>query len=152
SCAECHTTTSWQGATLAKHRFPIDHGKRRTGGGNNACKVCHPATTNFVAFEKTREAPSYSTYTCYGCHAHTQEREARRHERRKVTDLAKCASCHKNPRSGRRQAREDFPGIDLCQGCPEVAGAYTLTSCPSVPDSHLEPLSPRVRIAEPSVP
>lgn len=94
SCWQCHTTTSWKGATLAqgRHRFPINHGNKKNKSAPNACTLCHPQANNFVS---TQPTSGYAAYTCFGCHHHSYEKELKRHANRKVGDLLKCATCHK---------------------------------------------------------
>jgi hypothetical protein len=153
-CGRCHSTASWQGATLAKHGFPMNHGMRRQGNVNSACKTCHPATTEHVSFTAAKASPSYSTYTCYGCHQHTRAKEAKRRQHQKATDLDKCASCHRFGRGGRREASEGLPSFASWRACPEVAGGLSLTSCPAsdsappLPASRLGPVSLVGRLAE----
>lgn len=76
-CAVCHTADAWTPARLAKHDFPIDHG----GEGEIACATCHTLT--------------YKTYTCYNCHAHSNEAEIRDvHVKANLPDFADCMKCH----------------------------------------------------------
>jgi hypothetical protein len=100
SCAQCHSTSTWEGATF-KHTFPLNHGRR--GRGPIACAVCHPT------------ANSFTTYTCYGCHEHSRERMVRRHARRRIENLDKCADCHPTGRERRGGGRERrrAQGFDL---------------------------------------
>lgn len=141
SCAECHATTSWKGATLVKlHAFPMNHrsGKRGMAGGNHACIVCHKdtITTNFVATPPVKTL-SYATYTCYGCHAHTPEREAQRHQNRKgVTqlNLPKCATCHKTGRGHERRANDVPFDREFAFLCPESSDpCMTLSTACTTP-------------------
>jgi hypothetical protein len=74
-CADCHTTAGWKPANLRNHPFPIDH-----GGTVSECAVCHPTT--------------YATYTCYGCHEHTEAGTRARHLEEGITDLRDCVKCH----------------------------------------------------------
>jgi hypothetical protein len=60
-CAQCHTTSTWTGATF-KHRFPINHGRRRNQGANT-CATCH------------KDPDNMQVYTCSDCH---RGREPRR--------------------------------------------------------------------------
>jgi len=60
-CASCHTTNAWEPASYnGPHTFPMNH-----GDGDGSCQTCHPA--------------SLTTYTCYGCHEHTQANIASEH-------------------------------------------------------------------------
>jgi hypothetical protein len=88
-CAACHDTTSWQGATLKDHRFPLDHGARRA----SPCKTCHPG--------------GYKTYTCYGCHEHTPANIEREHREEGIRDFRDCVRCHP---TGREDEAEEHGG------------------------------------------
>jgi hypothetical protein len=135
-CSKCHSTVAWKGATLTKHTFPMNH--RTRNRQNSACAVCHPATVEVVsATGVAMKSPSYATYTCYNCH-HTPEREARRHDRRRVANLNDCAKCHATGRKGRERAALDGAvDTEFCQACPESRmGGMPLTeffptSCPA---------------------
>jgi hypothetical protein len=118
-----------------KHTFPMNH--RTKNRQNSACAVCHPAKINAVTpTGVATTTPSYASYTCYNCH-HTQEREARRHAKRRVAKLNDCASCHPTGREKRgRTALEGDSDLEFCQGCPaptvgkELLNDFLLTSCP----------------------
>jgi hypothetical protein len=75
-CRECHSTSTWSGATF-KHTFPLDHGRR---GRASECATCHT------------EPDDYRTYTCYGCHAHEPARVERKHKG--IVNLQNCVRCH----------------------------------------------------------
>jgi hypothetical protein len=148
-CAKCHTTLTWQGAVLAKHTFPMNH--RTKDGKNSACKVCHPSMVtapSLVSFPppETKPSRSFATYTCYGCHAHTPDREAARHARRNIMDIKKCAYCHpKGREGGRRRASLDDGDTQVAQACPEMGGRDLLSdfvpaSCPSIEMRNFLPL------------
>jgi len=77
-CSACHGTDSWPDARF-EHLFPINHGE----GGRVACRTCHD------------QAPSYRSYTCYGCHEHTPERIRRKHDEEGVGNLGNCVRCHR---------------------------------------------------------
>jgi hypothetical protein len=79
-CGQCHSTSSWSGATFDHSIFPVNHG----GGGS--CPTCHPNGT--------------STYTCFGCHAHTQANVVSEHEGRSLAQLTDCIKCHAGGSSG----------------------------------------------------
>jgi hypothetical protein len=85
-CAQCHSTTTWEGAVF-KHTFPLTHGRRRNP---IECATCHTAPDH------------YQTYTCYGCHEHEPSRIARRH--RRIVNFENCVRCHPTGREhdGRR--------------------------------------------------
>jgi hypothetical protein len=76
-CAACHVTSSWKNV-IFKHSFPINHGSRRP----SSCATCH-----------TDPPPNqYKTYTCYGCHAHSQGQIVAEH--RGIPNLNDCMRCH----------------------------------------------------------
>jgi hypothetical protein len=80
SCASCHSTETWTGATF-KHTFPLDHRNKRQP---IACATCHTGNDN------------YQTYTCYGCHAHQPRKMERVHSNKRIERLEDCARCHPN--------------------------------------------------------
>jgi hypothetical protein len=81
TCTDCHTTAGWKPANLKNHPFPLDH-----GGTLSECAVCHPV--------------NYATYTCYGCHDHTEAGTLAQHAEEGITDLRDCIKCHAG---GRRE-------------------------------------------------
>ncbi|MCZ2126212.1 MAG: hypothetical protein LC099_00370 [Anaerolineales bacterium] len=75
-CATCHTTNAWKPATYnGIHTFPIDH-----GDGNGSCQTCHPN--------------SLTTYTCYGCHEHTETKIESKHLKEGISNFQDCMECH----------------------------------------------------------
>ena len=82
-CGSCHTTKAWKPANFDHSVFPIDHGSE---GGSTPCQTCHPNGT--------------STYTCYGCHEHTQSNVLGEHEGKSLAQLADCIKCHEGGRGG----------------------------------------------------
>jgi hypothetical protein len=82
-CGNCHSTSSWSGASFDHAIFPVNHG---TDQQPSTCKTCHPNGT--------------STYTCYGCHRHTQQNVMSTHENRNLAALADCIRCHPQGRQG----------------------------------------------------
>lgn len=80
-CAACHTTTAWSPATFnGQHTFPLDHGEE----GLVACATCHPS--------------NYETYTCYGCHEHTEANIRGEHQEEGISDFSNCVECHADGR------------------------------------------------------
>ncbi len=80
-CAACHTTTAWTPATFSgNHTFPLDHGER----GQVSCTTCHPT--------------NYTTYTCYGCHEHTESNIISEHREEGISDFQNCVECHADGR------------------------------------------------------
>jgi hypothetical protein len=112
NCASCHSTLAWKGATLAKHTFPMNH--RTKDRKNSACAVCHQDKISLVSTTPAKLSPSYTTYSCYGCHQHTPEREAGRRSHRKVTNLNACAKCHPTGRGEERRRTGLDESVDFC--------------------------------------
>ncbi len=88
-CAACHGTDSWPDARF-EHAFPINHGEQ----GRVACRTCHD------------QAPSYRSYTCYGCHEHTPERIRREHDEEGTGNLGNCVRCHRTGSKHEGEGRE----------------------------------------------
>jgi len=91
TCASCHTTDTWNGATFKDHDarfFPIFSGKHR--GRWSSCQTCHTTPNNF------------SSFTCFSCHEHSQARTNGKH--REVGGYAYvsrlCLACHPGGRGG----------------------------------------------------
>jgi hypothetical protein len=82
-CGSCHTTNGWAGATFDHTVFPVDHGTEKQA---SSCQTCHPNGT--------------STYTCFGCHAHTQANVVGQHEGKSLSQLTDCIKCHAGGKSG----------------------------------------------------
>jgi hypothetical protein len=76
TCTPCHTPTRWKPATFDHSRFVPDRAH------NVACAICHTVTTGFTS------------YTCYGCHAHTPAGMVATHLKEKIVDLRTCVPCH----------------------------------------------------------
>jgi hypothetical protein len=83
-CGQCHSTDSWANAKFDHTIFPINHGNE--GGGSGVCTTCHPTDV--------------STYTCYGCHQHTQAGIQASHRGRATANLNDCLKCHAGGRGG----------------------------------------------------
>ena len=81
-CEQCHSTNGWGDANFDHSVFPVDHGRRERRA---TCQTCHP---NGV-----------SSYTCFGCHAHTVTNVIGEHEGRSLAQLKDCIRCHKGGRS-----------------------------------------------------
>lgn len=81
-CEQCHTTAGWPGAKFDHSVFPVDHG---SGQQKATCQTCHPSGT--------------STYSCFGCHAHTTTNIVQRHEGRSLAQLTDCIKCHPGGRA-----------------------------------------------------
>ena len=82
-CAACHSTTAWSPATFTgRHTFPLNHGE----SGTVSCVTCHP--TNFT------------TYTCYGCHEHSEADVRSEHLDEGISNFQNCMECHPDGREG----------------------------------------------------
>ena len=84
-CADCHTAEAWTPAEFdeAHAAFPIDHGREER---QPTCMTCHPTDV--------------ASYTCFGCHEHTQDNVVREHEGRTLAELEDCVRCHEGGRGG----------------------------------------------------
>jgi hypothetical protein len=84
TCTNCHTTTSWSGATFDHDApyFPIYSGPHR--GRWTSCATCHTSTA------------SYQQFTCLTCHEHNQTAMDDKHANRSGYryDSQACYSCH----------------------------------------------------------
>jgi predicted CXXCH cytochrome family protein len=91
ACANCHTTTSWAGATFDHDAafFPIYSGRHR--GLWNNCATCHNVPNNF------------SQFTCFSCHPHDDKAGTDSHHTSvsgyQYTSPA-CYSCHPRGNAG----------------------------------------------------
>lgn len=88
NCNKCHTINKWAPSTFNHSPYFIldkDH--------NAKCITCH--TNN-----------NYSTYTCYGCHEHSENKIIEKHQKHGIYNFSDCASCH---RSG---DEHDIKGFD----------------------------------------
>lgn len=79
-CAYCHTTVAWEPASYTgEHSFPMNH-----GDGDGSCQTCHPS--------------SLETYTCYGCHEHSEANIRGEHLEEGIFDFQNCVECHADGR------------------------------------------------------
>ncbi len=76
-CGSCHNTSGWGGANFNHDIFPVNHGTDKQA---STCQTCHPSGT--------------TTYTCFGCHQHTQSNVVGQHEGQSAAALADCIKCH----------------------------------------------------------
>jgi len=86
TCLDCHTTTTWEGATVTHPQFPIYSG--RHAGEWDSCQTCHTQPGDF------------SVFSCLTCHEHNQADMDDEHE-----DVGgysynsdACYSCHPDGR------------------------------------------------------
>ncbi len=86
TCSDCHTQTTWLGATFQHDQFPIYSGIH--SGKWNGCDTCHDVPSN------------YTSFTCFNCHQHSQSRMDSRHAGvgGYTYDSSACYSCHPNGR------------------------------------------------------
>ncbi|MGD8868778.1 MAG: cytochrome c3 family protein, partial [Gemmatimonadales bacterium] len=87
TCVDCHTQTTWTGATFQHDQyFPINSGIH--SGKWNGCDTCHNVPND------------YTIFTCFACHQHAQARMDSRHA--DVVgysyESTACYSCHPNGR------------------------------------------------------
>jgi hypothetical protein len=86
TCESCHRTTRWRDISGFDHDglyFPIYSGKHR--GRWSDCSDCHTVASN------------YSSFSCLGCHPHSDRQETDGHHREVggyTYDSAACYSCH----------------------------------------------------------
>ena len=77
TCATCHTTTNWAGATFNHTWFPSSH-----GGANGVCATCHTNRNDFSVFQ------------CTGCHSASSVSARHSGVSGFVYDSAACYRCH----------------------------------------------------------
>jgi hypothetical protein len=82
-CGSCHTAQGWDDVTFDHKVFPLDHGSEEK---RPTCETCHPNGTD--------------TYTCYGCHEHTQSNVVGEHEGQSLAELQDCVRCHQGGGDG----------------------------------------------------
>jgi hypothetical protein len=78
TCATCHTTTAWTGATFNHAYFPTNH-----GNANGVCATCHTNPSDYAVFQCTNchgggnsgnfshprvSGYVYNSANCYQCH------------------------------------------------------------------------------------
>jgi hypothetical protein len=84
TCATCHTTTAWTGATFNHTYFPVNH-----GNANGVCATCHTNSSNYTVFQ------------CTGCHGNNNAANFHHpNEGGYVYNSVNCLQCHKNGRGG----------------------------------------------------
>jgi hypothetical protein len=80
TCATCHSTSGWSGATFAHTWFPITSGRH----SGLTCSTCHVVPT------------SYATFSCVsgGCHSQSDTNGHHSSVSGYRYDSAACYSCH----------------------------------------------------------
>ncbi len=88
TCALCHTTTSWAGATFNHTWFPIYSGTH--AGKWTTCADCHVNAANYAAF------------SCITCHTHDAANTVPQHSGvgNFVYSATSCYSCHPTGNGG----------------------------------------------------
>jgi len=78
NCSQCHSMDKWVPATFDHDAYFLldqDH--------NVSCNTCH-------------KNKSYDTYTCYGCHEHTESNIRSEHNEEGIYNYTNCVSCHRS--------------------------------------------------------
>ncbi len=83
TCATCHTTSSWLGATFNHTWFNVNH-----GNANGVCATCH---TN---------SADYSIFQCTNCHTKSNTDGDHRNVSGYVYNSVNCYQCHRNGGGG----------------------------------------------------
>jgi hypothetical protein len=84
TCATCHTTTAWTGATFNHTYFPVNH-----GNANGVCATCHTNSSD------------YSVFQCTGCHGNNNAAKfSHPNVGGYVYNSVNCYQCHKNGNGG----------------------------------------------------
>jgi len=78
NCSHCHSTDKWKPSTFDHSKYFLLDKKH-----NAECITCH--TNN-----------NYGSYTCYGCHEHSESKIAGEHREEGIYNFSNCASCHKS--------------------------------------------------------
>jgi hypothetical protein len=88
TCALCHNTSTWLGATFNHTWFPIYSGTH--AGTWTTCGDCHTNPSN------------YAVFSCITCHAHEKTRMDQAHQdvRNYVYNSANCYACHPTGQGG----------------------------------------------------
>jgi hypothetical protein len=94
-CSQCHAADRWLPASFEHDDFFVLDRRH-----DKACDICHVGN-------------DHSTYTCYGCHAHTERRIRNEHLEEGIRDFEDCAACHPDAREehARRPSRTP-PDVD----------------------------------------
>jgi hypothetical protein len=79
TCAVCHTTSSWLGATFNHTWFNMNH-----GGARGVCATCHTNSGN------------YSVFQCTNCHTKSNTDSEHRGVGGYVYNSVNCYQCHRN--------------------------------------------------------
>jgi hypothetical protein len=83
TCALCHTTATWLGATFNHTWFDTNH-----GGANGVCATCHTNSTD------------YSIFQCTNCHTKSNTDSQHQGVGGYVYNSVNCYQCHRNGGGG----------------------------------------------------
>lgn len=78
SCDKCHGTSKWVPSNFDHSvYFKLDQNH------TTSCKTCHLNA-------------KFNTYTCFGCHEHTESEIIEEHNEEGIYNITNCVSCHKS--------------------------------------------------------
>jgi len=78
------------------HKKPSDNFHKAI---NDNCNKCHstskwmPSTFDYSVYFSNN---NYSSFTCYGCHEHTERKIIAEHSEEGIYNIRNCTSCHKS--------------------------------------------------------
>ncbi len=125
SCNSCHNTAGWKSDVIFNHdllqgieknnctschQMPADN---YHASFNDNCNKCHntlkwiPSTfnhSNYFLLDKHHNSKcitchnnnNFSSYTCFGCHEHSQSNIFSEHTEEGISNINDCAACHKS--------------------------------------------------------
>lgn len=125
SCGSCHTTTQWKFSSAFDHSLVNEANKENCLSCHQKpadafhfslqsnCIDCHstqqwrPAIfdhSTYFVLDKHHDAKCatchsnniFQSYTCYGCHEHSESKIAEEHQEEGIYEFSDCASCHKS--------------------------------------------------------
>ena len=83
TCATCHTTSTWLGATFNHTWFPMNHGR-----ANGVCATCHTNSADYTIFQ------------CTNCHTKSNTDAGHRNVSGYIYNSVNCYQCHRNAGGG----------------------------------------------------
>lgn len=78
NCNKCHSVDKWKPSTF-DHSAYFELDKNH----NDKCNTCH-ANSDF------------KSYTCYGCHEHSESKLMKKHNEHGISDFSNCVTCHRS--------------------------------------------------------
>ncbi len=78
NCKQCHNTNKWTPSSFNHSAY-----FQLSGNHNATCNTCHTDS-------------NYKSYTCYGCHEHSQSNLSEKHNEEGIYNFDNCISCHKS--------------------------------------------------------